>query len=103
MMLLEGLFQKALAAQVLPNTESVSINDIIVNALTKYIVPLAAALAVGFVIYGGAQYIMSGGDPEKTLKAKKTILWAIVAVIIIVLTVPIVNGIIDVTKDQIIK
>jgi hypothetical protein len=63
-----------------------SFNDIIVNALNKYIIPLAAALAVGFVIYGGVLYIMSGGDPEKTGKAKKTILWAIVGVFLVALS-----------------
>ncbi len=102
MKLARFLSYKAFAQTVIPNTTSLTVNDLIANALTKYIIPMAAALAVGVIIYGGVQYITSGGDPEKTAKAKKTLLWAIVSVIIIVLTIPIVNAVMNILKDKII-
>jgi len=39
-------------------------------------------LAVGALIIGGYQYITSGGNPESISKAKSTITWAIIGLII---------------------
>ncbi len=39
-------------------------------------------LAIGFVVYGGYLYIMSQGDPAKTMKGKKTLISAIIGTII---------------------
>lgn len=39
-------------------------------------------LAIGFIIYGGYQYIMSQGDPGRAAKGKKTLTSAIVGTII---------------------
>lgn len=41
----------------------------------------ALALALIFVIVGGIKYATSSGDPEKAAEARKTITWAIFAVI----------------------
>lgn len=76
------------------NETATTIEGLIATALTRFIIPTGIALAVGFVIYGGVLYIMSSGDPEKTSKAKKTILWAVASTILMVLAIPIVEMII---------
>lgn len=86
-----------------PNEGHNTINELISSALTSYIIPLAGVLAVGFVIYGGVLYIMSSGDPEKTAKAKKTLLWAIAGVILIVLSTLIVAMVAREIETSIIK
>ncbi|MDO4979105.1 MAG: hypothetical protein Q4E47_03070 [Candidatus Saccharibacteria bacterium] len=55
-----------------------------------------ALLAIGLVavvmlIYGGVRYIISGGDAKKVTDAKNTILYAIIGLIISLLSYAIVN------------
>lgn len=77
---------------VSPNGTDSSITEIITRILNDYLIPLAAILAVGFVMYGGFLYITSAGDPAKTDKAKKTLMWAILGVILVVLSLLIVKS-----------
>lgn len=51
---------------------------------------LAAVIAVGFVIYGGFQYMLSQGEPDRTAAAKNTIINAIVGLVIAILATTIV-------------
>ncbi len=48
-------------------------------------------VAFGFVIYGGANYIMSEGDKTKVESARRTIIFAIVGLIVSLLSFFIVN------------
>jgi len=48
-------------------------------------------IAMGFVIYGGYQYIMSQGDPAKAMRGKKTLTNAIVGTVIAMGATVIVN------------
>lgn len=61
-----------------------SINDIylIVAAVIEMLLRVAALLAVGFVIYGGVEYSISQGEPERTSRARKTIINALVGLAI---------------------
>jgi hypothetical protein len=52
---------------------------------------IIGAIAVGFVVYGGVQYTLSGGDPAGTKKAKDTILNAIIGLVITLVAFGIVN------------
>ncbi len=54
---------------------------IILNVLFDVLL-VVGYLAVGFVIYGGYLYIMSQGDPGKAAKGKRTLMMAIIGVII---------------------
>ncbi len=51
---------------------------------------IAGFVAVGFVIYGGFQYMTSQGEPDKTAAAKNTITNAIVGLVIVLLAIPII-------------
>jgi hypothetical protein len=51
---------------------------LIALAILDDLVRVAALVAVGFVIYGGIQYITSQGSPDSTKKAQQTIINALV-------------------------
>lgn len=55
---------------------------------------LAGTVAVLFIIVGGFQYVSSAGNPESVQKAKNTILYAVVGLIVVILSYAIVNFII---------
>lgn len=73
---------------VTPSAESVAIK--IING----VIAVLGIVAVVFIIVGGVQYMTSTGDPGKTKKAKDTILYAAIGLIICVLSFAIVNFII---------
>ena len=50
--------------------------------LIKYAIGLAAALAVIAIIYGGYQYMTAYGDEEKHKTAKKTIIYAVIGLVL---------------------
>lgn len=64
-----------------------SLNDVwlIAAAVIEILLRVAAIVAVGFVIYGGVQYITSQGEPDKTSRALQTIISAFVGLAISVL------------------
>lgn len=63
---------------------------IILN-ITEMILQLVAYAAVGFLIVGGFKYITSTGDSSGMANAKKTVLNAIIGLIIALMSVGIVN------------
>ena len=52
---------------------------------------LAAIIAVAFLVIGGFRFIISQGDEDQTTKAKNTILYAVIGLIVIGLAAAIVN------------
>jgi hypothetical protein len=59
-------------------------------ALLDDLIRIAALVAVGYVIYGGIQYVTSQGSPDATKKAQSTIINALVGVVIAILAASIV-------------
>ena len=72
--------------------------NVIINILNA-IIGVAGIISVIWIIIGGVNYMTSSGDPNKTKKARDTILYACIGLIICVLSFSIVNfvikGIID--------
>lgn len=60
-------------------------------AVLDDLIRIAALVAVGFVIYGGIQYVTSQGSPDATKKAQQTIINALVGVAIAVVAAAIVS------------
>ncbi len=52
---------------------------------------LGVILTIGFLVYGGILWTTSGGDKQKLEKARKTILYSIIGLIIIALAFVIIN------------
>lgn len=73
------------------NTDNVTPTVInIINA----IIGILGLVAVVIIIYGGVQYMTSAGDAGKVKKAKDTILYAVIGLIVCVLAYAIVNFVI---------
>lgn len=56
--------------------------DSAVGKVTNFLVFLAGALSVIFILYGAFQYVISGGNPDATKRAKDTILYALIGVLV---------------------
>ena len=52
---------------------------------------LAGGIALIFIVVGGLKYVLSAGDPSQTAKAKDTILYAVIGLIIALLAFVIVG------------
>lgn len=63
----------------------------VVGRVIDYALWFIGAIALGFVIYGGVLYITSGGDSEKTTKARNTLMYAVLGIIVVVISYAIVN------------
>ena len=65
-----------------------------VQGIVNFVIATIGAVAVAFIIYGGIQYSMSAGDSSKVTKAKNTILYAVIGLIVAVMAFAIVNFVI---------
>jgi len=65
------------------------------GAIVQRVLTIAFSLIGGvslvFVIIGGFRYMMSGGNEESVTQARKTVLYALVGLIVVMLAVAIVN------------
>lgn len=55
----------------------------IINAAIGWSFGIIGSLAILFIIYGGFQYITSGGSKEKAEEAKKTLTYAIGGLLVV--------------------
>ena len=62
-----------------------------VQTVVNFILFLLGIVAVIMIIYGGFRYVASGGDPTGTQNAKNTILYAVIGLIVAMLSYAIVN------------
>ena len=66
----------------------------LITDILKGIIAIAGLIAVIFIIVGGVSYMTSAGDPGKVKKAKDTILYALIGLIVCALAFVIVNFVI---------
>lgn len=71
---------------------SVGIADIplIGLALVDIALRIAALVAVGYIIYGGVQFVIAQGEADKTKKARQTIINSLIGLVIALLAAGIV-------------
>ena len=67
---------------VVAPTGATDLGDIIVKVINFFLL-FAGAVAILFLIIGGFRYVVSAGNPDQVEGAKKTIMYAIVGLIII--------------------
>lgn len=67
-----------------PNVPKVSLTQDAVNNLASGVFFIAAAVSVIFVIIGGIRYIMSQGDAQNLTRAKNTILYSLIGLVVVV-------------------
>jgi TRAP-type C4-dicarboxylate transport system permease small subunit len=63
----------------------------ILSTIIGWFLLVAGAIAVIYLIWAGYTYITSAGDPEKATKARNSILYAAIGIVVIVLSYVIVN------------
>ena len=81
-------------------SDSVDLANVIVGIING-IVGILGVVAAIFIVVGGVNYMTSQGDTGKTKKAKDTILYAVIGLIIAVLAFAIVNFVIvNILKDN---
>ncbi|MBW4061191.1 hypothetical protein HJC99_01295 [Candidatus Saccharibacteria bacterium] len=61
-------------------------NGGIFQTLANTLIFLVGAIAVLFLIIGGLRYVISNGDPKSVTAAKDTILYAIVGIVVAILS-----------------
>lgn len=71
-----------------------SFRQIILN-IVNFILYFLGLIAVIMVIYGGITYVTSAGNQESVEKAKKIIMYAIIGIIIVLISFALVNTIIS--------
>jgi cytochrome bd-type quinol oxidase subunit 2 len=79
-------------------TSKEAISTLITN-LTKYAVEFIGIVCIIFLIIGGIQYITSGGNQEGMQKAKATLTWAIIGLILVLSAYAVVNFFTDFVKS----
>ena len=72
------------------NTTDTSPQEFVMR-IVDFVIIFAGALAVLFIMIGGLQYITSMGNEEKTTIAKRTLLYAIIGLLIVILSLTIIN------------
>ena len=71
-----------------------NLTELIYNAV-RILLTFAGAIAVVFVVVGGFWYLTSGGNEEQAEKGKRTLINAIIGIIVVVLSYAIVNVIVN--------
>lgn len=77
-------------------------NDLVttVNKIINIVIGVIGFAAVAMTIYGGVQYTTSAGDPGKVKKAKDTIMYGIVGLVVAILAFAIVNFVLSSLTKQ---
>lgn len=69
----------------------VSANQPQLQNIFNILIMIAGALAVVFIMVGGVMYVVSIGSPDRVEKAKNTILYAVIGLVVAVLAGAIMN------------
>ena len=77
----------------LPQPHSSDLGPILQNVI-NWILGIAGLLAVLMLVIGGVRYVISAGNPTQTEGAKKTIIYALVGIVVIILAYVLVNTVI---------
>jgi len=88
--------------KILPNLNDFVVTEgnlgLFIQAIVNWILVIAGALAVIYLVYGGILYITAGGDAEKATKGRTAVINAIIGVVIILLAYIIVRWVGNLVK-----
>ena len=59
--------------------------DVLIDRIINFLLYLASPLAVVMIVYAGFLFMTGGDKPEQVKKAKQTLLWTVVGVVILIL------------------
>ena len=69
---------------------------VVANQISSVALGIIAIVSIIMLIYGGVRYIISGGDSKKVTDAKNTVLYAIIGLIVCLLSYAIINFVLGV-------
>ena len=72
-----------------------SVWAIVLNILSL-LFAIVGYLALGFVVYGGYLYVLARGDPTRIAKGKRTVISALIGLVICILAALIINTIVSI-------
>ncbi len=72
------------AAICSPTISGLSDIWLIVAAIVEILLQIAAMAAIAMIIYGGVQYVLSRGQPDKAQQARSTIINAVIGLVLAV-------------------
>jgi len=78
---------------ILP-TPHVDANNNLITTITDILYTIVGAISFLFIVYGGFKYVVSHGDPQATAKAKDTIIYAAIGLLIVLSATIITNFVI---------
>jgi len=98
---------KIASAAILPNTDPTTwhldptnpVNDIVnivIHNATSIALSLAGGIAVALIIYAGFMYMTAYGNEARATQAKNIMLWAVVGVVVIIVSTVIYNEIVSI-------
>lgn len=70
---------------------------VILNLIASAILYFAAPVAIIVIAYSGFQMIIGNGEPEKIEEGKKTLIWSVVALFVMILSYSIIRIVLDIT------
>jgi lipoprotein len=62
-----------------------------INTIISVVLGVLGILAVAYIIYGGFMFTTAAGDPAKTKKARETIMYGVIGLVVALLAFAIVN------------
>jgi len=71
---------------------SQSLYDVALS-IFNYALMFVGLIALAFLVWGGVQYVMAGGDDAKVTKARTTILNAVIGIVVVLISIGIINWI----------
>ena len=72
----------------------------VVMGIINSVLGIISTVALIFIIIGGYNYMTSAGDPGKVKKAKDTLTYAIIGLVVVILAAVIVNFVINAVKNK---
>jgi len=71
-----------------------SFADLFVRII-NWMAGIATTLAILMIVVGGIQYMISGGNEDKIKAARKTIQWALIGLIVVLMSWGLLNELLD--------
>lgn len=85
------LFGGIIPSQQTINNQGLNAVFPLIANILNYLLFAAGALAIIFVLIGAFQYVISSGNPQNIAQAKRTITYAIVGLVIVMMALVIVQ------------
>lgn len=77
------------------NIPTTSLSPGHVHTILQIVFALAGAIALIIIVLSGLRFILSSGDPQKTAQARNTIIYALVGLVICILSFSIVTFVVN--------